>query len=411
MSDDKISSNSNARELRSRITALRQALHVAISPCVKERLGGREAARQLGLDKTLGWKVFQLAFSLDDEDAVKHIPGPRAWGKIIAALEQNGTSASTMVDLRTAIDALEAILLSSKLKRGAIADIFLNGTVSSASARRLLRIRKDASQTASSILGVRIAARVGCFLVAPSQAAHKVDVAVMALIQGPEFLSSRAPVRLYVPMTSWTESRASIDDVRAGEGAKQHALYPLILDLSSPNISQDELQRDPLNNRKSVDFLGARADRTEPLYLSFSEIQRETGSMYRESDDSWATLALPIELPIDLVVFDVCVHREIPIDDRIDAGIIDSRIPRRDGDQLIVDQRIRTEEQIVEINSLDLPAPIAGHSATYHELVRRGAAELRTTIADYRFHRFAISYPPIKSLLMARWKLPEPPSQ
>lgn len=212
-------------------------------------------------------------------------------------------------------------------------------------------------------------------------------------------------------MTSWTESRASIDDVRAGEGAKQHALYPLILDLSSPNITQDELQRDPLNNRKSVDFLGARADRTEPLYLSFSEIQRETGSMYRESDDSWATLALPIELPIDLVVFDVCVHREIPIDDRIDAGIIDSRIPRRDGDQLIVDQRIRTEEQIVEINSLHLPAPIASHSATYHELVRRGAAELRTTIADYRFHRFAISYPPMKSLVMVRWKLPAPPSQ
>ena len=104
MSDDNTSSNSNARELRSRITAVRQALHVAISPCVKERLGGREAARQLGLDKTLGWKVFQLAFSLDDEDAVKHIPGPRAWGKIIAALEQNGTSASTMVDLRTAIN-------------------------------------------------------------------------------------------------------------------------------------------------------------------------------------------------------------------------------------------------------------------------------------------------------------------
>ncbi|NDG63591.1 MAG: hypothetical protein EBY29_09035 [Planctomycetes bacterium] len=61
MSDDNISSNSNARELRSRITALRQALHVAISLCVKERLGGREAARQLGLDKTLGWKAFQFA--------------------------------------------------------------------------------------------------------------------------------------------------------------------------------------------------------------------------------------------------------------------------------------------------------------------------------------------------------------
>lgn len=41
----------------------------------------------------------------------------------------------------------------------------------------------------------------------------------------------------------------------------------------------------------------------------------------------------------------------------------------------------------------------------------RTEAELRTTIADYRFHRFAISYPQIKSLLMARWKLPEPPSQ
>jgi len=62
-------------------------------------------------------------------------------------------------------------------------------------------------------------------------------------------------------------------------------------------------------------------------------------------------------------------------------------------------------------NSLDLPAPIASHSATYHELVRRGAAELGTTINDYRFYRFAISYPPIKSVVMVRWKLPAPPSQ
>jgi hypothetical protein len=141
------------------------------------------------------------------------------------------------------------------------------------------------------------------------------------------------------------------------------------------------------------------------------EIMREIGSMYRESDDSWATLALPIEEPIDFVVFDVCVHREIPMNDPLDAGITESRVPNRDGDQLNVDLRIRTEAELVEINSLDLPAPIASHSATYHELVRRGASELRTTLADYRFHRFAISYPPIKSLLMARWKLPEPPSQ
>jgi len=62
-------------------------------------------------------------------------------------------------------------------------------------------------------------------------------------------------------------------------------------------------------------------------------------------------------------------------------------------------------------NSLDLPAPIASHSATYRELVRRGAAELGTTINDYRFYRFAISYPPIKSVVMVRWKLPAPPSQ
>ena len=86
------------------------------------------------------------------------------------------------------------------------------------------------------------------------------------------------------------------------------------------------------------------------------------------------------------------------MNDPLDAGITESRVPNRDGDQLNVDLRIRTEAELVEINSLDLPAPIASHSATYHELVRRGAAELGTTIADYRFHRFAISYPPIKSL-------------
>lgn len=378
----------------------------AVVPFVIEKQGGRAAARRLGLDKSLGWKVFQLATARDDAAAAHSLLGQRAWSKVITALKQLDAPIAKVDALQCAIDSFEETLASSAVKRGAIADIFLNGTVSPTSGRRLLRIRKEASQTASSILGVRIAARVGCFLVAPSKTPRKVDVAVMAVIQGPEFLSSRAPVHLYIPMTSWTESRASIDDGRTGEGATQHALYPLIIDLSSPNITQDELQRDPLNNRKSIDFFGTRPDRTEPLSLCFSEIQREAGSMYRESDDSWATLALPIELPIALVVFDVCVHREIPMDDRIDAGLVDSRIPRRDGDQLRVDQRIQTEEQIVEINSLDLPAPIASHSATYHELVRRGAAELGTTIADYRFHRFAISYPPIKSLLMARWKLP-----
>ncbi len=94
MSDGNISSNSNARELRSRITALRQALHVAISPCVKERLDGREAARQLGLDKTLGWKAFSIRSTCQRQSRVTQ----RLTANSSAAARQNSARQSMTID-------------------------------------------------------------------------------------------------------------------------------------------------------------------------------------------------------------------------------------------------------------------------------------------------------------------------
>ncbi len=414
MSDARSPVNPSAGEIQARFANLRLALRAALEPHVRRTLGGRAAARKLGLDKSLGWKVFQLAFAADEETAASHIPGVRAWEKLFSALEQRQVNMVAAKNLRSAIDSLESALVSNKIKRGSIPELFLNGTVSQSSGRHLLRIRRDATRTANSIFGVRIEARVACFLVAPSTTHGMVDLAGLTMIHAPEFLSSRAPLQLYVPLLAWSESSAAIETQGGSlptNAATGNALEPLVIDLSSRGLTADELKRDAEDKRKAIYFFGRRQDRTEPLSLCFAELQLEVGSMYGTMNDSSASLGIPIEEPIDLLVFDVCVHRSIPMSGSIEAGVTDSRPPRRDGDRPKFDQRIRTEARLVEIDSLALPAPISAHSATYGELVRRGASALATTIDDYRLHRFAIAYPPTNAYLFARWKLPSPPSE
>ncbi len=71
-----------------------------------------------------------------------------------------------------------------------------------------------------------------------------------------------------------------------------------------------------------------------------------------------------------------------------------------------INSPVRCAAHLRELDRLDLPASLAHRDETYAALLTRGATELGTRVADYRFFRVVIEHPPQPSIAVISWTLP-----
>jgi hypothetical protein len=73
---------------------------------------------------------------------------------------------------------------------------------------------------------------------------------------------------------------------------------------------------------------------------------------------------------------------------------------------IAVNSQVRCAARLHELDRLDLPASFAHRDETYAALVTHGATKLGTRVADYRFFRLVVEYPPRPSIAVISWTLP-----
>ncbi|MCI0548994.1 MAG: hypothetical protein L0027_17155, partial [Candidatus Rokubacteria bacterium] len=90
----------SAAELREAFAALLGAV---------EGMPGRplQAARLLGIDKNLAWKVARLARAADAAEAVRHLPGPGGVERVLAAFGRAGAGAAAIGGVRAAVERFD----------------------------------------------------------------------------------------------------------------------------------------------------------------------------------------------------------------------------------------------------------------------------------------------------------------
>ncbi|MFM1822015.1 MAG: hypothetical protein RI967_281 [Planctomycetota bacterium] len=408
MKEPSHTSSALATEFESVFSELRGAMRQALLLHVKPTLGARAAARTLGLDKSIGWKVHQLAFSEETGAPSTLIPGARGWAKVTDALRARGTPNPVLELLERAIRRFEAFIVEHRLARTSLDSLVSGSDATAADARHLVRLRKEAADALAAVLGMRIRARIGAYVVAPTPDGDRASLAGLTMMYGPERHVAGSPWPLYSRLFSWQHDEKG---ERIGTGIASHdPLDPLVRDLSSPLIGDDELCPSPPVGRPGIDFLGRRADRREPLLLSFAEHLLAAGPLYTGAteegkEDETVDFGLPISNVMDLAVFDIFVHRAIPRGGDI-ACVLARRGVREQGNTA----ELRCEATLERPSHIDLPGELLPLAPAYRELVARGAAAVGAELADLEHHRFALPYPPISSRIVFSWRLPRRPN-
>ena len=409
-------------EFTSLLAELRSAVSAAVSPRCSPGLGARELARRLEFDKTSGWRVFELAHDADDVAALRMLPGLHSWTKLISALRALGASADELARLEHSVKHFEAFIARHRLARNSLALWFAPSDNSKHFDAAATRIRKLAVEAARAITGLHLQARIGCYLIAPSADPCIAALAALTIIEGPE----RAPghpdessaFQVYVPVAFW---KGPLDPLKEGFDASSPLQYPLIADLSSPGLASDELtvSRPPI--KRCFELRGRRASRREPLYMSFAEFNHSAGPLFATTavtaegtasgasdaaDDEDVQFGLPLEQPSDIAVFDVAIHKDVVLASAPRVGLYFTRLPKDASGMIPINSPVRCAAHLRELDRLDLPTALAHRNETYGALLTHGATELGTRVADYRFFRVVIDYPPRPSIAVISWTLP-----
>ncbi|MFM7051674.1 MAG: hypothetical protein ACKOYN_06020 [Planctomycetota bacterium] len=396
--------------------ALRAATRAAIGPRVRADDGARACARTLGLDKSLGWKIHQIAFCTELVEALSAMPGARGWEIALQAFGTAGCDAESVARARAAYLAFESALADHRIDRKTLAGMVAALADNDAGRRQILRMRKDATESIALLYGVHMLARIGAYVAMPSKTREGfVDLAALTVLDGIERRRPGKPWPLYTPMFLHASGTlaAKFGAALALDHASDPRLGAIVRGLSSPDLRSDEIAPTVVPGSRAIDFVAKSPDRGAPLRLAFAEVMAAAGSAYASPGDEEVYMGMPPGTPCDIAVFDVLVHRGLPR-----GGELHSRYSLRQVSPSATADDVRgamhpnyelpVDAGIVRADSLRLTGMLASTSTTYEALVGRAIEACGHELGEFDIFRTIVEYPPVPGMMITSWRLAPP---
>ncbi len=277
-------------------------------------LGGArptEVSRQLGLDKTLAWKVSRFTDSTDLIKAVKHIPGTGGIEIVLQAALEHGVSAAHIDAVRNANSAFREFIEQRAGDRRSFEAMLAAGDRDE---QGELEERKAFFQSGSAIWGVRAQVQFLTLCLKPSTTVEdRIDVLQMGGLIHFERLRNDVP---WIIRRLWTSDsdgssestfkREPIDQSISREGTP----LPLLAEYCSqplPDINQfvgpDGIIYDELTPG-AVGKHGALTCITGELYHGALPL-------HRSDDNTFGRYELMLRTPARAVIFDIYLHESL----------------------------------------------------------------------------------------------------
>ena len=275
--------------------ALRDALAAAFAVHLSRSQGARDFARRMGLDKSLGWKVWRMSTAPSAAAFLRVFPKARG----VRALVETAVANSSPRSLAEPVARLAQELL--KVRAAAA------GTSSAADAvkvaPRMPRVEVVAQlarqfELDAETLGFSIELRVGAFMLVPDAASGRVSLAACTLLAGPRCYRVGVRAAVYMPLAAW----------EAGGSIRPHAASPaglsevpgFVPQLSTPGITAEQFEtfrRGGGNGDGPYEWCFLPRPGV-PEVLAFLETMRGAGSMWAATEHDFAFFSMAITAPI-----------------------------------------------------------------------------------------------------------------
>ncbi len=397
--------------LRSSLAQFRSALSDILATVGADLRIPHRFTRQFGIDKSLASKLARVVRESDPFSAALDMPGEEAMRIFSRAMRDAGAPEASLDSLRGSVESFQQMIRTHCGDRATLEMIASSATASRSSKQQLQleTLRKHMFRGASAVFGVQARRQLSAHFVAPS--AKDPDKCDVALFNGLiDFRRIRSDV-------TWAVSsmRKLAPD---GSPVPGDAYEPI--DLDSSELGQAPLVREfcsskdltlrvtpGANSTVRFELPEGPVGATHALTIFTGWIHRNVGTRYRTADDVLGEHFTVLTTPTELTIQDLYVHRDLDYA-RAPQVCLYGQLPGagaypngpRDGGLLPM------SETIQDLSGLP-PHPGTPEWRYYQDVVERVIGRLGHKLEDFYGLRIQLRYPPIPSMLLYRYELPE----
>ena len=374
---------------------LRSALVEALSAAGVDPIRPRHAARVLGLDKTLMWRLSRIVGQPDVFQILAHVPHQAGFGILCRALAKAGVPEATVQRVHASLVAFDELVVQQAGDRATFELLAANFARAEYQAQSLEQGRKLAFRGNSAVWGAQARLQLSTGFLMPNAAdPSKVDLAqVFGLV---DLLRLRADV-------SWTLAHRQVfddafrqvrtnvgDPLDSGPGQVGSAL---IRDFST--IDGLNLQVEDEGGEQRHILSAGPVGRSGELTALFGYRYTAVGSRQATESDQFGQVVTNLRTPVEQLQLDLLVHEDLDWALEPHIAILGALA----GGPARLGGRPGGANPLFAECVADLGPGLAGtatrHMARYGALLQWAFARLGADPARFRAFRFEMAFPPI----------------
>jgi hypothetical protein len=368
----------------------------------------QDMSRRYGLNKNLTWKISKILGDDSLETIARHLPGRPGFVILLRTLKGHGAPDDVCAALQSALDEFDRFVREHAGDRETFAS--MTAALAGGEAQREELARKSAFQGNSAIFGVQARLQCAMHAVFPGSTPDRASIAVVCGLV--DLRRLRRGVSWPVAFlrsgddagTEHAQRSTPLDArVKRGEPAIMHDFSTI--DASHVRLAKNdgalrrwELTDGPLGKEGAVTCL-------------VGSMSRDLVSVRRTEKESVGEHVVSLATPAEEFVLDVLVHRSLPLacepSSAAPEAYLVNQLPgvpvypheARSGAFLPLSEAPVPIGRAEELELSAFPA--------YARLVETVCAAGNATFADMRAYRLRFRYPPMPSLAIVRYPLPE----
>ena len=372
----------------------------------------RELTRALNISQTLAWRISQVVGGADHVAIVQHVPGEAAVETFFDAARMCGAPEGVLQRARTAVDELKRLINDHAGDRASL-EIMLAGLEQGGASGGEVANRKASFRGASQTWGVQARSRLEACILYPGS---RDDTVHMVSLTGYHRL------RRLIAEASWMLGRTF---VATDGGAVHHQVefapvaprdvlpsgFPLLRQFCSlplPEVKRRSLPNSTVDDVLAPGPVGAQAAMT----FYSGEVARDLPIRYRQPGNEFAQFAACVRTPLELLIHDVLVHRDLfgPLapDVHLYSMLWGSpwELDRNEAPihRMACAERVEyLGSGIASVQTKDVPR--------YEEMLGFVCDQLGWDAARLDVYRVTVAYPMISTATMFEFPLPAAPDQ
>ncbi len=362
----------------------------------------QEVSRAFSIDKSLSYRVAKLIVSECPISAIGHLPGRGGMDILLNKFALKGAPDDSLAHVRAALDRFDAVVTQHAGTRDRL-ELILDSMGYSAGDDHLLTSRQFAFRGNSGVCGVQARTRLSAnFLIPGPKGSGTIDTASIAGFAG--FCRLRADVtwplfRFQAYRGDWVHpSKLERPEDRDEE------IPRLLREFCSKNLPEIRaIQREDHTELMLVD---GEVGNVGAFDCYFGYVVRGA-SAYRTDEDRTGEFVANISLPIERLIFDIHVHRDVEMAERPSVYVYNRTGGlTEDPAQCRPEQLLPIKASVVSVAGSP-PAVATPHVPNYPEITRSMYDYFGVEPSAMRCYRLDMPLPPMPSSVALRWALPE----